>query len=290
MAVKKFLKDAEKLQQQHLQRKGDESQPHAAGGHDESNWLVSYADMMTLLCAFFIMLFSMAKMDNTQYETVKKELAEKFGGKYEAPPSSELAKFLSQVIQEAGIAKETMIKSDPSGVSISFQSTVFFDTLSADVRPQGRIVLDKLIQAVWGQQSSSAEPYRVVVEGHTDSRPIIGGAFPSNWELSGARAARVVRMFIDKGFRPERLTGIGYGDTRPVGESRAPDGSWDEELLAKNRRVVVRILEPGVDSIPYPEQAKPAEASRLPASSSAPVPATPPVAQAQPANPVTSAH
>jgi chemotaxis protein MotB len=227
-------------------------EPKAPANHDESNWLVSYADMMTLLCGFFIMLFSMAKLDEPQYERVKEAVAKQFGGDYKSP-TKELAKFVSQVLQEAGLEKETVVRSDPSGVSIVFQSTVFFDTLSADVRPQGSAVLDKLIQAIGERQKMELKQYKIVVEGHTDSRPIVGGTFPSNWELSGARAARVVRMFLDKGFAPNHLTAIGYGDTYPQFPVRTPSGAWDDEALAKNRRVVLRILEPRVDSIPYPD-------------------------------------
>lgn len=254
MSVKRFLRDAQKIQEQHFRKREEKS--HAPDSHDESNWLVSYADMMTLLCGFFIMLFSMAKIDNTQYEKVKQELSKQFRGKYEAPTTNELAKYLSQVIQEAGLEKEAVVRSDPNGISVEFESTVFFDTLSADVGAPGRIVLDRLIEAVSARQTKENKQYRIVVEGHTDSRPILGGTFPTNWELSGARAARVVRLFLERGFTPNNLTAIGYGDTRPRLPSRRPDGTWDEEALSKNRRVVLRILEPQVDSIPFPDSAK----------------------------------
>lgn len=227
---------------------------HGGGdAHDESNWLVSYADMMTLLCGFFIMMFSMAKLDEPEFEKVKEEVAKHFGGDYKSP-TAELAKFITQIIQEAGLEKEVVVKSDPFGVSLTFHSTVFFDTLSAEVSPQGQGVLAKLIEAVSSRQDVELKQYKIVVEGHTDSRPVLSGNFPSNWELSGARAARVVRFFMDKGFDPTHLTAIGYSDTRPVLPSRAPSGAWDDEAMAKNRRVVIRILEPKVSAIPFPEQ------------------------------------
>src|SRR5262249_44262168 len=151
-----------------------------------------------------------------------------------------LAKTITQLVQEMGIEKETVIKSDVGGVSIAFQSTVFFDTLSADVRPQGKAVLERLIGGVSRrQQKTDAKEYGIIVEGNTDGRPITSGTFPSNWELSGARASRVVRMFLEKGFFPEKLTAIAYADTRPVEPSRTPAGEWNEAALTKNRRVVV---------------------------------------------------
>ena len=115
---------------------------------------------------------------------------------------------------------------------------------------------DKLIDSIAIRQKNTQKTYRIVIEGHTDSRPIVeGGLFPSNWELSGSRAARVVRMFLEKGFAPNRMVAIGYADTQPEVPSRTPNGEWDETALAKNRRVVLRILEPLVDSIPIAESA-----------------------------------
>ena len=256
MSVRQFIKSA-RTAEVRFHRPGDEtSECDKTEVHDESNWLVSYADMMTLLCGFFIMLFSMAKLDEPQFEKVKEAVAHQFGGDYQTP-NRELAKFVTQMVQEEGIDKDTVVKSDHLGVSIVFQSTLFFDTLSAEVKPEGKQVLHHLISAISNRQIMDLKSYKVVVEGHTDGRPITAGAFASNWELSGSRAARVVRMFIEQGFSPTHLASIGYADTHPeVTPSRRTDGTWDETGLAKNRRVVIRILDPRVDSIPFPEDAK----------------------------------
>jgi chemotaxis protein MotB len=185
-STKQFLKRAKEIELEALSHnKKADGMPNHAGGHDESNWLVSYADMMTLLCGFFIMLFSMAKMDEPKYEALKESVAKQFGGKYEAPlpataPAETMAKFVTQVLQEAGVDKETIVKFDALGVSVAFQSTVFFDTLSAEVKNEGRIVLAKLIESIAHQQQKDNKAYKIVVEGHTDSRPVLGGPFPSN--------------------------------------------------------------------------------------------------------------
>lgn len=243
--IKKFLHDANEIQERHRRSKEDPPQkPHA---DDESNWLISYADMMTLLCGFFIMLFSMARLDEAKYESIKAAIAKEFKGAYEPPSSSETAKFVSQIIEEVGIKKDTLIESDPKGVTIIFQSTVFFDTLSAEVGPEGKKILDRLIDSLSERQKREKKEYQIVIEGHTDSRPIVGGVFPSNWELSGARAARVVRFFIEKGFNPRRMTATGYAETRPLSEAKHPDGTWDEDALSKNRRVVLHIFEPQIE-------------------------------------------
>ena len=243
----------------------EENDSHSDGGHDESNWLVSYADMMTLLCGFFIMLFSMAKLEDAKYDSFKESIVKQFGGEY-VSQTKELAKFATQIVQELGLEST---KSDFNGVSIVFESTVFFQTLSADVSPQGKAILSDIIKKVFERQKVNAKTYKIVVEGHTDGRPIIGGIYPSNWELSGARAARVVRMFLDQGFSPKQLTAIGYADTHPQIDARTYTGIWDDKALAKNRRVVLRILEPSVDSIPYPDGGT-AQASTQPSLEKAP--------------------
>ena len=77
-------------------------------GGDESNWLVSYADMMTLLCGFFIMLFSMAKLDVPEYDSFKEAVSKQFGGQYTSP-TKEMAKFATEIIQEMGLEKEAIV-------------------------------------------------------------------------------------------------------------------------------------------------------------------------------------
>jgi chemotaxis protein MotB len=218
--------------------------------HDESNWLVSYADMMTLLCGFFIMLFSMAKLDEPQYEIVKREVAKAFKGQYENPAEGQ-GKFASRIIQEAGLDRDTTVQVDSQGMTLTFQSVLFFDTLSAEVSPGGQALLTRIIDAIFNLQAKEHRLFRIVVEGHTDGRPVLSGTFATNWELSAIRATRVVRMFQDKGFLRDRLTAIGYGDTRPLATERRPDGTLDEAAMGKNRRVVLRILEPTVETIPF---------------------------------------
>jgi chemotaxis protein MotB len=236
-----------------LPKRHKEPNPYQIQHHDETNWLVSYADMMTLLCGFFIMMFALSTVDQNKFESAKKDLATQFKGKYEKPKVQELANFITQVISDAQLGKLANVKTDATGVSVTFQSTVFFDTLSADVKPEGKVVLDKLIATIANRQQADKKEYRIIIEGHTDSRPILGGTFPTNWELSGARASRVVRMFLDLGFSPQKLAAIGYADTRPEAPSRNPAGEWAEESLSKNRRVVLRILAPEATGVPLAE-------------------------------------
>ncbi|MCM0606968.1 MAG: OmpA family protein [Xanthomonadaceae bacterium] len=224
------------------------SAPHVEEG--EGNWLISYADMMTLLCGFFIMMFSLANLEKGKFEKVREEISKHFKGEYQNP-SADIQKEISNMIQEAGLDKESIVTSDETGVSVTFESAVFFITGSADVTDNGKLVLGKLTNAIKKSQERKKLNYNVVIEGHTDQRPIIGGIYPSNWELSGARASRIVRQFIDNKFLPVHMLAIGYGDTRPKLTDRTPSGELSEEAMGKNRRVVVRVLHPDIHAIPF---------------------------------------
>ncbi len=285
MAIERFLRKAKHIQEEAKQRKAEEHTQHAA--EDESNWLVSYADMMTLLAAFFVMMFSMSSLDKPKFEKLREEVSKQMGGKYESP-SGEMAKFVTQIINELGLEKKAVVSADPTGVSIIFHSTLFFDTLSSQVKEPGQHVLNRLIEGIRKWQTQNLTQYKIVVEGHTDSRPILGGIYPTNWELSSARASQVVRMFSNQGFESKKLLPIGYGDTRPKYPERTPAGTWDEANLAANRRVVVRILDPQVETIPWDATSQ-SEAPTPPAETpaAAAVPPAPPVAAPAPA---TNAH
>jgi len=243
-----------------------EEHTEGEGGHDESNWLVSYADMMTLLCGFFIMLFSMAKLDEPQYERVREALSKQFGGEFHSP-AQEGARFMTQFIEIEGLKKEAEVRAEAVGLSIVFRSRLFFDSLSAEIRPEGLEILNKLIGAIRKREEMEQTKFRIVIEGHTDGRPVIGGVFPSNWELSGARASRVVRSFLENGFRSGDMISIGYGDTRPEYFERTDEGEWNDEALSKNRRVVIRILKKDATMIPMPQApASPQDLPRAPAA------------------------
>ncbi|MGE0614417.1 MAG: flagellar motor protein MotB [Bacteriovoracia bacterium] len=252
MAVNDFLKAAKQIQEEEKKKQD----PPKKGGHDdESNWLISYADMMTLLCGFFIMLFSMSSLSKPKYEAAAKEISEHFGAvKQDEVPNPELVNEMKKVIHESHLDKEVKVTSTQEGVTIVFASTVLFNSMSSYIREDGRTVLNQLIGTIKGQQEKGDERFKIVVEGHTDAQPILSGIYPSNWELSSARATKVVRMFHDEGFDPARLMAIGYADSRPEAKNRTLAGAWDEEALKKNRRVVIHVFDPSVDSIPWREK------------------------------------
>jgi chemotaxis protein MotB len=247
--VKRFLKNAKKIEKESSQR--SLLSPKNKHKEGDEGWLVCYADLMTLLCGFFIMMFALSSLNTPQYEKIQEAVSKHIGKEFHSP-SREIEKFITEVIEEHGLEKDIVIQSDYSGVSIIFHSTLFFETLSAEITERGDEILQIISSAIHDKQEENESHYRIVVEGHTDSRPILSGAYPSNWELSGARASRVVRLFLEKGFLGQHLLAIGYADTRPQAQDRSPAGEWnDEEALSQNRRVVIRVLKPGSDLIPW---------------------------------------
>ena len=122
-----------------------------------------------------------------------------------------------------------------------FESSVLFDVGKADISPAGRQSLDTLASAVLDLEREIPPdlPWILRVDGHTDNRPITGGAgqFKSNWELSAARAVSVVQYLISKGVEPDRLAAAGFGEFQPI------DQGTDDEALARNRRIELKLTE-----------------------------------------------
>jgi len=120
-----------------------------------------------------------------------------------------------------------------------FQSEVFFDSGSAAIRPEGRVELDKLAGALLDLEKQIPQDIAWVlrIDGHTDSRPISSSQFPSNWELSSARAISVVQYLISKGVSPQHLVAAGFGEFQPL------DTGQTEEAFRRNRRIELKLTE-----------------------------------------------
>jgi flagellar motor protein MotB len=189
----------------------DETDPKVCQvGHPAPAWLVNYADLMTELVCFFVILYALSAAMNKEVQAAKKEVDE--------------------MTKNGEMKAETKIDKEGLHISLEEQGKAsFFSSGSADATSEIDAMLGKLTPSL----KKLAEKHDIVVEGHTDNQRISNDYFDSNWELSTARATSVVRLMIDKyGFPPARLGAIGYGEFRPIAANDSP------ENRSKNRRVV----------------------------------------------------
>lgn len=241
-------------------------------------WMVTFSDMMTLILVFFILLFSMSQIDAQKFRAV----AESFNNRvvFDFYPSmipmidpsdktkdddaksqtdepkenegeqDELGELLEEVeafLVENGMTDVVTANRSERGIVLVLQERVLFHTGEATLLDTAKPFLNK-VGTLLGQV-----PNPVKVEGHTDSRSISTFRYPSNWELSGARASSVIRYLINNHqLDGKRFSAVGYGDTRPV-VPNSSSNNW-----TKNRRVEIVISDPSYNendtALPTPEE------------------------------------
>lgn len=238
--------------------------PHFEEGEEESGdeiWLISYSDMMTLLFGFFVLMYAFASAQQGEAEKVKEGIAKSFGGTY-VPPYDELAEQLKQQGEENPVMKEIDVEQPKDGLEITFRSALFFKSGSADLLPSMKKNMQMLVKVI----SNNVADAEILVGGHTDDAPISTPQFPSNWELSSARASAVVKEFIEAGYDPKMLVAMGYAETRPEYPNRDENNQPIADNRQKNRRVVIKVVAPG--TMQQPTGQPTTERPRTPANQS----------------------
>jgi chemotaxis protein MotB len=229
-------------------------------GHaNRERWLVSYADFITLLFAFFVVLFSSSQVDKRKVGALATAIQAAFqdmgifSGQTSQTPLSgqgavlptarvfnEVPMVASMIMLERDLTealnpeirrKEVALRVGKDGLVVSLREVGFFESGSATVKLKSQPSLERLAKIL------VSRPYDIRIEGHTDNVPIHSNRFASNWELSAARATAVVRLFIEKyQFPPARISAAGYGEFHPVASNDAAEG----RML--NRRVDIVVL------------------------------------------------
>jgi chemotaxis protein MotB len=199
----------------------------------EESWLLSYADLITNLLLFFVVLLSAANLSKGRMQQIAKSLS---GA--EMPASLESirkdidARIAAQNLKEL---VSTMVTND--GLEISLNSGLVFDSGKAAIRPEMETVVSSMLKTLEPYGSR----YAFAVEGHTDANPVMaGGAFQSNWDLAAERAIVVRERLEGVGIPRNRIRVEGYADTKPLPPEQL-DGLTVEQKNARLRRVVVRI-------------------------------------------------
>ncbi len=211
---------------------------------DKEEWLVTYADAITLLMSFFVMLLTFAKYDIPAFEEAAAAIKTNIGKQQATSPIQLLKLDVQDIVYNMQADQVVKVEKDDKGIVIELASSAFYKPGSADVREEALPVLEKISQTL---KAPRYQPYVIDIEGHTDDDPISTDKFPSNWELSAGRAARVVRYFAEHGIEPIRMKASGLADTQPKAPNRDAEGQAIKENQAKNRRVTVRVYPMSLD-------------------------------------------
>ena len=232
-----------------------------------NRWVISYADFVTMLLALFMVMFATSHMGATKVKDVNKSIQKVFTNQTVIQETKNLqneenvknvetqtkeqnileesgktildgkdgildsAQVMEQIKQDLDVNTSIKVLKSDRGVVIRLNDTMLFDPGSAIIKSEAMNTLQKI--------ASTLEKFQnpIVIEGHTDSMPIRNERYPSNWELSTARATNIIKYMTDKyKFPPSRLSAVGYGEYMPLENNDTPQGR------AKNRRVDIIVL------------------------------------------------
>lgn len=231
-------------------------------------WLLTYSDMVTLLLTFFVLLFTFSSLDVTKFQVVLYSLQDALGLleagttlKIDYEPTSmpgernkeweveqlrleELLVTLKTIVEEQELGDQILISLEERGLVVRFLDNVLFDLGSAELKEDALEVLGSIVEIL------QELPNHIRAEGHTDNLPINTFRYPSNWELSSARATSVIRALLESyPFSPAQLGVAGFGEYRPI----APNHPGGQPLNRRVDLVVLRetlnIREPGVQML-----------------------------------------
>jgi chemotaxis protein MotB len=210
-----------------------EDDDEGGGGGSDAPWMATFADLMSLLLTFFILLLSFATMDIVKFRDALGSVQEAFGVTvkveaqgdeaptaamtiFESPaaPSTvedqALLQELSDAIEEERLTEQVDAAVDGRGVVLRISGEVLYLQGEAQLRPEAGPILSRVASLV------ASSNHRIVIEGHTDDVPIRTAQFPSNWELSTARAIAAMRFLVDHDIDASRVGVAGYADFRPL--------------------------------------------------------------------------
>ncbi len=224
---------------------------------EASAWLFTFADMMTLILTFFVLLYSMSKLEVEKFKTIMTSVQTSFGEYHpsinqlvvaEAPDeqekeskeegeqldpavqaerqSQDMLADIVKFIAKKGLDKHIIASVENGNIVLRVKDAILFPSGSAQLNKNAGPVLSDIKEIIQKYMD-----FRVRIAGHTDNIPISNVRFPSNWELSAIRATTVLRYLIDSGVATDRLTATGYGEIIPLFPNDSP------EHRAQNRRV-----------------------------------------------------
>jgi chemotaxis protein MotB len=234
--------------------------------HDNhERWLVSYADFITLLFAFFVVMYAISTLNTGKYRVLSDALGSAFGRapimpvtrmpmeimsgqprpfssprheaqvRHEREQLTDMARDIQKALAPLVSQGKVQVTQSSRGINVSINASVLFASGDAKLAPESGQALGAVAKVL------KNDKHGLQVEGYTDNVPINTPLFASNWELSATRASSVVRLLVDSGVDEKRLIAVGHGENDPVGPNDTAEGR------ARNRRVEVMILSDAPD-------------------------------------------
>lgn len=230
---------------------------------NHERWLVSYADFITLLFAFFVVMYAISSINEGKYRVLSDALGSAFGRspvpstilnpqaqqtsplrprsnginrnndpafRREREQMTTMARDILKALAPLVRQGKVKVTQSARGINVEISASVLFASGDARLNPESEQAL-RAVAAVLRN-----DKHAIQVEGHTDNQPINTLAFPSNWELSAVRASSVVRVFLDSGVNENRMIAVGHGSNQAVASNETVEGR------ARNRRVEIVIL------------------------------------------------
>ena len=206
----------------------DAEEPLHENTPQDELWLISYADLLTLLIGFFVLIIASVPLRRASFERIAAALS----GSRQAAPLDRLREKVDQMVERSPELRDRVrTRDDAEGLGIEFKDALLFDSGSAALRPEAQPLIAEIARLL---QELPARP--VTVEGHTDDVPISTRSFHSNWELSSQRAVNVLNGLEAAGIQRGRISTRAWADTRPL----ETQGDLEQRRSA-NRRVVIRV-------------------------------------------------
>ena len=207
------------------------------------DYMPTFADMVTLLMAFFVLLFAMSDPDPGKFEDFSEAMTEELSGEQIQSEFEELEENLQEIIEEQELSESVDVELHPNGIEIKMEGSSLFDGCSAEVKSDMEPVIYNISNAITDLlNNSNYEKYIIEVKGHTDDEPpTTCEYFNTNWELSAYRATGVVEQLIAAGIEKEKVLAIAMADSDPLIKYDAPSEYSIDEIRAINRRVEIFI-------------------------------------------------
>lgn len=229
-------------------------------------WMATYGDLVTLLMCFFVLLFAFSSIDAQKFKAVMESFQGSAGvlsgGKalseaplvFDAMPEnqtstessiqqkklSDLKDQVEEYVEENQMQEQVELELQDKGLVIRFKDNVLFDSGSAAIKATSYPILDFLSDLLSSEELINEQ---IRVEGHTDNVPNISALYPTNWELSAARATNVVRYFVETAdFLPDRLSAAGYSEYHPIASNDSAEGR------SANRRVDIVVIKQNMNA------------------------------------------